>query len=102
MFLALSLKVSRLNASEVIEQNVQLAVLVNDSKTAWPTETLMPFCIIFWTICFKMLQFFKKKKKKKKKKTDDNWEILHKHANFRFGYPFLLRLQLHFIRMMLC
>ena len=46
--------------SWVIDQNIQNSVLINTSRTTWPTEIFIPFWIS-QTICFRWLYHFFKK-----------------------------------------
>ena len=39
----MTLNFSRLSSSGVIDENMQNVVLINDSRTVWPTNILMPF-----------------------------------------------------------
>ena len=54
-----------------MDQNSQNDVLINNSRTVWPTQILMPFLSSFDKDAYAIFQ-----------KDDDNFEIEHKTCYF--------------------
>ena len=60
-----------------MDQNSQNIVLINNSRTAWPTNMLLPFLSSLDNLLQDAYIIFQK--------GVDNFEIAHKHANFWLG-----------------